>query len=60
MNVTICTSKQKRQSSFLHYDDKSFQFLKWQSNNKDLILQGGGEEFTSSCIQHWLPRLLWL
>jgi hypothetical protein len=29
MNVTICTSKQKVQSSLLQYDDNSFQLLKW-------------------------------
>ncbi len=46
MNVTICTSKQKIQSSLLQSDDKSFQFLKWtQSNGKDLTIQSGGEEF---------------
>jgi hypothetical protein len=29
MNVTICTSKQKIQSSLLQHDDKKIQFLKW-------------------------------
>ncbi len=29
MNVTICTLKQKIQSSLLQYDDKGYQLLKW-------------------------------
>ncbi len=60
MNVTICTSKQKIQSSILQYDDKNFQLLKWKFDDKDLTPQSGGEEFKSSHIQHWLPRLPWL
>jgi hypothetical protein len=50
MNVTICTSKQKIQSSILQYDDKSFQLLKWKFDDKDLTPQSGGEEFKSSHI----------
>ncbi len=53
----MCTSKQNIQSSILQYDDKSFKLLKWKSNGKDLTPQSGGEEFKSSRIQHWLPRL---
>ncbi len=60
MNVILCTSKQKIHLNLLQYDDKSSQLLKWQSNGKDLIPQSGGEEFKSSYIQHWLPRLLGL
>jgi len=29
MNVTICTSKPKIQSSLLQYDDKNYKLLKW-------------------------------
>ncbi len=50
MNATICTSKQKIQSSFLQYNDKKIQLLKWQSNGKDLTPQSGGEELKSSYI----------
>ncbi len=57
MNVTICTSKNKIQLSLLQYDDKGFEFLKWQSDHKDLTPQSTGEEFKSSHIQHWLPSL---
>jgi hypothetical protein len=60
MNVTICTLKQKIQSSLLQYDDKSFRLLKWKSNSKDLTFQRGCEEFKSSHIQYWLLRLPWL
>jgi hypothetical protein len=52
--------KNKNKSSLLQYDDKSFQFLKWSSNGKDLTPQNGGEEFKSSHVQHWLSKLLWL
>jgi hypothetical protein len=55
MNVTICISKQKTQLSLLQYDDKSFQFLKWWSNGKNLTPQSRGEDFKCSNIQHWLP-----
>jgi hypothetical protein len=29
MNATICTSKQKIQTSLFQYDDKTFLLLKW-------------------------------
>ncbi len=57
MNVIICTSKQKIESSVLQYDDKSFQLLKWQFNGKDFTPKNGGEEFKLSHIQHWLPNV---
>jgi hypothetical protein len=60
MNVTICISKQKIQSSLLQYDDKSFQLLKRWSNGKDLIPQSGSgvQILTQTTLVSWATSIL--